>query len=170
MFEGPFMRYIKQSPFIGDRWSGIIFLEVYVLGKTTRSIPTPRLQEAPDRGLIDSESLTPGATEPHPRDRTHRIGPLLLCNTCFILDMHVAWHVKLWTMFYTGHACGLTCFVMRESDCNLVHRLLLMQYNIRATDYTILIQMVNLHRAELVFHLSFHSMLNGLTQLAPTQP
>lgn len=96
MFEGPFMRYIKQSPFIGDRWSGIIFLEVYVLGKTARSIPTPRFQEAPDRGLIDSESLTPGVTKPHPRDCTHRIGPLLLCNTCFILDMHVAWHVLSW--------------------------------------------------------------------------
>ena len=76
-------------------------------------------------------------------------------------------------MFYTGHACGLTCFVMKESDCNLVHRLLLMHYNIhyvRATDYEILIQMVNLHKAELVFHLSFHSMLNGRTQLASAQP
>ena len=57
------------------------------------------------------------------------------------------------TMFYTGHAYGLTCFVMKESDCNLVHRLLLMQYNVRGTDYTILIQMVTLHRAEL---LSFY--------------
>ena len=165
MFEGPFMRYIKQSPFIGDRWSGIIFLEVYVLGKTTRSIPTPRFQEAPDRGLIDSESLTPGSQSLSPGS-VHIVSGLFCCVThvsywtcmwfdmlsyeqCFILDMHVAWHVLSWG--------NLTVILFIDCYwCNTIYVQRIIQYWYKWWLCTEL--------------SSFHSMLNGRTQLAPTQP